>query len=296
VLDPLSAEAEESFAVESLGDGVHVFRPPEDSTERTNSLVVERGDGLLVVGAQPNPGAARRLLAAIDARLSAPVRYLVLPHSHSDAAGGASAFSESVLVVGGSDCRKAMEDADYDFGAEARVRAGGSGWTEPPRRPPVLALDARATLADERNEVELIPFGGGHSPGDMLVRVPGHDVFFAGALLFPDRRPYAGDSSVGTWMAALNHFVRQSPRVLVPLRGAIVTREELRRERDALAWLRGQIENGLTERWPHERIREHVLQLPGTAERFAIDSPFLEPLIDRATRQAADNRVKLFGG
>jgi glyoxylase-like metal-dependent hydrolase (beta-lactamase superfamily II) len=292
----LPAPAKEPFAVDLLGDGVHLFRPPVDATDRTNSLVVERGDGLLVVGAQPSPAAARRLLAAIGARFEAPVRYLVLPHSHADAAGGASAFPDSVLVIGGSGCRSAMVDADYDFGAEARVRAGGDGWTEPPRRPPALVLEARATLADERNEVELLPFGGGHSPGDMLVRVPGHGVFFAGALIFPDRKPYAGDSSIGKWMSALNHFVRQSPRVLVPLRGAIVGNEELRRQRDALAWLRGQVENGLTERWPHEEILRRILEMPEAAERFAVESPFFEPLVRRTIRQAVETRVKLFGG
>jgi glyoxylase-like metal-dependent hydrolase (beta-lactamase superfamily II) len=296
-LSAVAAEANGPFAVDSLGDGVHLFRPSTDAADRVNSLVVERGDGLLVVGAQPSPAAARKLLAAISARFAAPVRYLVLPHSHADAAGGASAFADDVMLIGSMQCRDALADADYDFGAEARVRATEpGGWSEPPRRLPVLVLESRATLADVRNAVELLPFGGSHSPGDLLVRIPGHDVFFVGALVFPDRRPYGGDSKISAWMSALNHFVRQSPRVMVPLRGAAIGVEEIRKERDALAWLRGHVENGLTERWPQEEIRQRILDMPETAERFATDSIYFVPLIDRAIRQAAKNRLKLRGG
>jgi glyoxylase-like metal-dependent hydrolase (beta-lactamase superfamily II) len=289
--------AEPPFAVDPMGAGVHMFRPTDDSPERVNSLVVERDDGLLVVTAQPSPTAARALLAAIDSRLSKPVRYLVLPHSHAEAAGGASAFPESVLVIGSRGCRDALEDPDYDFGAEARARAADPGaWHEPPRRLPVLVLEARSTLADPLNPVDLMPFGEGHSAGDLLVRVPGLDLFYLGALIFPDGRPYAGDSRIGSWSSALNQFVRQAPRVMVPLRGPTIGVAALRKQRDALAWLRGQVDNGLTERWPHEEIRERILAAPGLDERFASDSAFLTELIDRTIRESVAARLKYRGG
>jgi glyoxylase-like metal-dependent hydrolase (beta-lactamase superfamily II) len=293
----LAAQTAEPFTVDTLGDGVHLYRPSDDSLHSVNSLVVERADGLLVVTAQPSPAAARKLLAAIDARLSTAVRYLVLPHSHTDAAGGASAFPDTVLVISSLACQNALADADYDFGAEARARSADSlAWGEPPRRPPVLLLEARSTLDDERNPVELLPFGNGHSPGDLLVRVPGHDVFFLGGLIFPDGRPYAGDAQISSWMSALNHFVRQAPRVMVPLRGPVIGIAELREQRNALAWLRGHVENGLTEGWAHEEIRERILAMPEIEERFATDSPFLAPFIDRAVQQALADRIKLAGG
>jgi glyoxylase-like metal-dependent hydrolase (beta-lactamase superfamily II) len=289
--------AETSFAVDPLGEGVHLFRPADDSPARVNSLVVERDDGLLVVAAQPSPTAARALLAAIDARISKPVRYLVLPHPHAEAAGGASAFPESVLVIGSRGCREALEDPQYDFGAEARARATDPGvWSEPPRRPPVLVLEARSTLADDRNPVELMPFGEGHSVGDLLVRLPAHDVFYLGALIFPDGRPYGGDARIGSWSSALNQFVREAPRVMVPLRGPTLGVTALRKQRDAFAWLRGQAEYGLIERRPHEEIREQILASPELGERFVADSPFLPELIDRTIGELHAMRLKHGGG
>jgi len=282
------------FEVVNLGDGVHLYRPSDPAPNRVNSLVVERDDGLLVVAAQPSPAAARELLAAIHARLEAPVAYLVLPHSHAEAAGGASAFPDRTLVIGSLGCRRALEDDAYAFGAEASLRAAASeAWSEPPRRLPILLLEAKTTLADGRNPVELFPLGPAHSPGDLLVILPGPDVFYMGALIFPDRRPFGNDARFNTWMSALNHFVRQAPRVMIPLHGANIGVAELREQRNALAWLRGQVENGLAERWSRDQIRDHILGLPDLEDRFAPASPFLPPLIERATEQARATRGKM---
>jgi glyoxylase-like metal-dependent hydrolase (beta-lactamase superfamily II) len=290
------AERSEPFTADKVAEGVLLFRPSSDRPGRVNSLVVERDDGLLVVGAQPSPEAARELLGAIGSRFSKPVRYLVLPHSHVEGAGGATAFADSVLVVASRACREALADPQYDFGAEARVRAADpAAWTEPNRPAPVLVLDARTTLADSRNAVELLPFGHIHSAGDLVTSLPDHDVFFIGALTWPGGSPYGEDARIGSWMAALNHLVRQGPRVIVPLRGPAIGVTELVEQRDALAWLRGQVGSGLSDRLAHEEIRELILDDPATAERFATNSPFLAPFLDQAIRQAAADRTKLRG-
>src|SRR6185503_15148986 len=106
----LSAAEPRPFTEEKLAEGVHLFRPADPSSARSNSLVVVRQDGLLVVDAQPTPEAARELLAAARSVSSLPVRYLVLTHPHAEAAGGASAFPDSTLVIGSAGCRFAMTD------------------------------------------------------------------------------------------------------------------------------------------------------------------------------------------
>jgi cyclase len=279
---PAAGQAAGPHVVDELASGVHLFRPAEPGPGKVNSLVVERNDGLLVVGAQPTPDAARELLSAIEARFSKPVRYLVLPHSHADAAGGATVFPKSALVIGSLGCRDALARDDYDFGAEARIRARNTSWTEPERRAPVLVIETKILLDDERNPVEVMPFGNGHSSGDLLVKLPRHDVFFVGALLFPDRRPYGNDAKISKWSNALNQLVRQGPRVLLPLRGPALDNAAVRVQRDDLAWLRGQVDSRFKNKLPPEEIRDEILQLPELAEHFAIDSPFLSGLIDRS--------------
>jgi hypothetical protein len=82
---------------------------------------------------------------------------------------------------------------------------------------------------------------------------------------------------------------------MIPLRGQVLDATVLREQRDAMAWLRGQVQVGLNDRLPHERIRERILEEPELAKRFSGDSPHLTPLIDRAIDEAAADRMKRGG-
>ena len=290
------ARATDSFRVEELAPGVQLFRPASEAHSGSNSLVVDRDDGLLVVGAQPTPGIARKLLAAIAEHSEKQVRYLILPHSHAEAAGGATAFPESTLVIGSQGCVAALEDPQYDFAAEARVRvADPASWAEPPRRAPALVPLAKTVLRDPRNGVELLPFAPSHSAGDLAVYLPGSDIFFAGAIVFPDRSPDGRDANMNRWVTALNHLIRQGPRIVVPMRGPVQDVAALRVQRDSLAWLRAEITEGIMDRLPIDEIGERVLEAEGIGERFETDSPFLPPLVERATQQSWDARAKMEG-
>jgi glyoxylase-like metal-dependent hydrolase (beta-lactamase superfamily II) len=292
-LAALATVAAAPFAVDPLADGVYLFRPAGDTAGRANSLVVERRDGVLVVDAQPTPQAARELLEEIARRIGKPVRYLVLSHPHADAAGGAAAFPDPVVLVGSAGCRDALLDPAFDFGGEARARAA-SAWAEPPRRAPVVVLFAKTVLADERNAVELFPVSRGHSSGDLMVQLPGPDVLYAGDLLFPDGNPFAGDADVGGWLETLNQIVRESPRVTVPLRGPALAIEAIRAQRDALAWVRGEVEAGFADRLPLEEVAQRVLDAPDIEKRFSrTASPsFLPGLVERVIAESVERRRK----
>ena len=287
------ARATDSFRVEELAPGVQLFRPAPDAEGGTNSLVVELNDGLLVVGAQPSPAIARELLAAIAEHSEKQVRYLVLPHSHAEAAGGATAFPGSTLVIGSQGCLEALQDPDYEFGAEVRLRASDpSSWAEPPRRLPDLVPLAKTLLTDARNRVELLPFTASHSAGDMVVFLPQSDILFAGAAVFPDRSPYGLDADTGIWLQALNHLIRQGPRIVVPMRGPVQDVAALRVQRNSLAWLRAKIGEGMIDRLPFDEIRERVLGAEDLGERFEPGSPFLTLLVEHATQEALDKRSR----
>jgi cyclase len=291
-----AAAADAPFTAETLSDGVHLFRPAE-AEGRTNALVVERRDGLLIVGAQPTASAARELIAAVSARVDGEIRYLLLPHSHAEAAGGVSAFPGSVLVIASQRFDQAVRDEQYDFDGEARRRAATSDAWQPATRPAAtLLIDSRVVLADSRNKVEIIPFGGLHSSGDMLVRVGEKEVIYAGALIFPDRAPYAGpdlrDCDIARWTGQLSQLMRQRPERLVPLHGPLVGFEELRRERNALSWLQAQVDDGVADNLPFEEIRERILATETLGEHFDVDSPFLSAFVGKAIDEVIIDREK----
>jgi cyclase len=98
----LSAEAQgvatpATFTFRELAPGVLaaevVPRPPHYAF--ANSLVVDLGDGLLVVDTQQSPDAARALIAELRSRWALPVRWVVNTHWHGDHVLGNSAYRDA---------------------------------------------------------------------------------------------------------------------------------------------------------------------------------------------------------
>lgn len=283
------------FNADTLADGIHLMRPADGRPDLANSLVIERDDGLLVVDAQPTPGAARALLAAIAQVSAKPVRYLVISHPHSESAGGASAFPESTLIAGSESCKELLDDPEFDFGAEAKLLSGQKGeWQSPQRVAPKLVVTAKTTLDDPNNPVELSPLQPAHSGGDMLIVLPKAGIVYAGALLPLDRNPYSEDADIGGWVNALNFISRMTPVLVVPLRGPAVEPVELRRRRDGFAWLRGQVEECFINQMNPHRMPQHILALPEVTKYFDTEAEpsFLEGMVMRSADEGVENRRK----
>ncbi|HKQ59973.1 MAG TPA: MBL fold metallo-hydrolase [Candidatus Polarisedimenticolaceae bacterium] len=281
---------------EQLGPGVHFFQVPAASTELTNTLVVERADGLLVVDAQPTAAAARALLGEIARFSSKPVRYLVLSNPHAEATGGASAFADSTLLVAAEGCQQALADPAFDVGAESRAQAPKPAeWVAPPRRPPVLILPpARLLLDDPDHPVEILPLRVAHTPGDLLVNLPRDGVLYAGALLFADRNPYLHDGNVFGWLNVLLNLAREEHPRLIPLRGPPLRSDDVRQLSAAFAWARGRVEAAFRDEMPSGRIAERVLADEAIREHFdlSIQPSFVREMLEIVVREALDERRK----
>jgi glyoxylase-like metal-dependent hydrolase (beta-lactamase superfamily II) len=143
------AQTNAAFTVDDVSEGVFILRPIAARPDLSNSLIVEREDGLLVVGPQASTSGAGELLDVISSISDKPVRYLVLTHAHAESAGGASAFPESTLVIGSVNARDSLRDPAFDFGAEVRLRSDNpKRWQAPPKRLPVMVVHARTELED----------------------------------------------------------------------------------------------------------------------------------------------------
>ena len=290
-----AASASPRFRLTTLAPGVHLVGPTDAADRaRTNSLVVEQTAGLVVVNAQPTPEAAKEMLALLAAKLAGrPVRALVLAHPHADAAGGASAFPAETLVVASEGAAASLADAAYDFGAEARAREGAS-YREPPRPRVGLRLQGNATLDDKERPLELIPVMPGHSTGDLLVDLPAADLTAVGSLLFDDRNPWPGTANLGGWIGQLNNLASSGRAQFVPLQGPPVDAQGLRRQRETLAWTRGQIDAAFVDRLPAEEIPARVLAVPEVTTYFDLTAQpsFARALVELAVKEALGQRRK----
>jgi len=275
-----------------LADGVWLYRAPDDNPRLSNSLVVERSDGLLVVDSQPTPVSAGLFRKQLATQLDAPIRYLVLSHPHAEAAGGASGFDDTgALLIGSSAFNRTMKDPESDFGAECRDKIG-DGWVDPPRRSATLEILSSTRLDDERNTVDLLPLKRGHSRGDMTVSLPDLRLLYIGGVIYPDRNPYMRDGSAEGSLRFFNSLIRDKYATIVGIHGDPIAELELKRLRDGLAWLRGRITYHFVQKVAEAEIADKVLNDEGIEEQFNMDARpnFVRSVVESAITEMISDR------
>jgi glyoxylase-like metal-dependent hydrolase (beta-lactamase superfamily II) len=287
---PVGAAENHPFVVDELLDGVWLFRAPEHPASHTNSLVIERDAGLLVIESQPSPVAARELLKAIGEVSTKPVKYLLFTHAHVESTGGASAFPESTLVISSRVTHDALDDKARNLSGEMRLRTNASrAWTAPPRVRPDVLVSAGTRLVDGKHVVEILPLHGGHYPGSLIVRIEAESFYYLGSVVSTDRNPFADveHSDLRAWVNSLNSVSLQRPKMVVPLRGQTIDAEALRRFRDSLTWVVGQIENAFIEGIAADEIVSFAMDSPRLEEYFNLgaDPSFVTTLFEAAHRE-----------
>lgn len=279
----------QAFSAETIAPGVHVFRPNSPSWDRTNSVVIERDDGLLVVDAQPTPASARALLASIEATVPGSIRYLVFSHPHVAATGGARAFPEGTLRIASRGFRDAVLDREFDYLAELGGHAELRD-LDAIRPFPTLVLFARTRLEDARNPVVLQPVPHAHSPGDLTVLLPESGIAVAGDVAYTTASLYAGDAEIKGWVAQLNNLINMSPRAVVPSRGETLDLPGVKRCRDGIAWVRNEVLTAFSDGVPGDEVVDHVMR-SGRASRF-FEPRARDVLHDLVSRSVEEEREK----
>jgi glyoxylase-like metal-dependent hydrolase (beta-lactamase superfamily II) len=277
------------FSVETLAPGVTLVRDPAG----TNTLVVERSDGLLLVDAQGTVDKGKALAASVAGISKKPVRWIVLTQPHVESWGGAAAFPGAILVAARG-AREALDDPAFDPAAEYRLRFPGA--TTPSTRPrPTLLVQAFSLLDDAERPVELMPLPRAHSGGDLVVRLPNEKLVHVGDLVAPDRNPRAGpDARIGGWITQLNEIASTAPAIVVASRGPAVGDADLRRQREAIAWVRSNVAASFVDLVKVADIPARLAALPAYATFFdAAASPSLAPtILERAIDEAVEERRK----
>ena len=283
------AAAEPQPSLTALEEKVWLYQPPAPGS---NSLIVEQEHGLLVVGAQHSPEAATTMLKQIATVSKASVRYLVLPHAHAIVAGGASVFPEETLIIVSSKALSDLNNEEFDFAGELGALAHDPTWAAPPRPTPGLALEALATLTDPHRPATLTPYPGHFTKGDLVVELPSQSILVAGGILFPGQTPFAGDADVSRLIATLGFMARDRDARFIPLRGEALGASALREQRDALAWLQGRVESGMSTTDTFEVITSKLMANEELAQYFPIDDTLLPLLIEAILEQSYDRRDK----
>jgi len=222
------AHAEVDFRVTRVSPHVYALRPERLARVNSTSTVIVGSSYLVVVEAQPDRGQARRLVQTLRAKVSKlPIRYLVYTHAHLDHVLGAGAFAEDspgvsiiahewtrerVLANGEADrkgmmdfVRQRAEGPDAVASEVSELRQYLRDLESSPILAPTLTLRDSLVLHDAGLRVDILSLGEGHTPGDLVVRIPGDGVVVTGDLVH-DLEPLFWDADPDAWMATLNRL------------------------------------------------------------------------------------------
>lgn len=194
--------------------------------------------GCLVVDTGSSPAQGRQIREAAQRTAGVPVLAAVVTHAHYDHLYGLAAFSD-VATYGHTSVaalleREAKASHLEELGVEADELVA-------PNRTFKLA-----TVVDlGGRHVELVHFGAGHTPADVVALVPDAGVVFAGDLIEESGPPsFETESSLSGWPRALDGFLGtlRSDSIVVPGHGMPVSREFAFRQRGELAGTYLQLE------------------------------------------------------
>ncbi len=204
------------------------------------TIGVIAGDaGALVFDTGSTPAQGRAIREAAERVAGVPVVAAVASHHHVDHLFGLQAFAD-VATYGHTSVAASLDSNEALPDELARL-----GLTRDDLALPNRSFNLARTVDLGGRHVELVHFGPGHTPGDVLAIVPDARVVFAGDLVEEAGPPQvSAESSLAGWPKALDGLLAmfRHPWLIVPGHGEPVDREFVMIQRGTLAGIYLQLE------------------------------------------------------
>jgi cyclase len=136
--------------------------------------------------------------------------------------------------------------------------------------------------------VVLLPSGGSHSPGDVVVWLPEARVLIPGDVVYTDRAPSMWDGRVSRWIEFLDTLIDLEPEAVIPGHGRIEGAETLARPKRYLTTLWAAVEEGVRQGLPdfetvpivRERMAEIAADYPGFEDKVGRSVAHMYPEVE----------------
>ncbi len=241
------------FRLEQVVDGVYAAIVTDGTGAWGNAGIVDLGDHTLVFDTFFTPIAAASLREAAEQVTGHRVRYVINSHRHADHVFGNSVFSDATIIAteqtrhlmqtrnpvfleqiqtGQESIHALVERLSREHDLQRRkelerslgdMHALSSVFEQVELRLPDLTFEHRMVLHGTKRRVEVVSFGGGHTPSDALLYLPDDAVAFLSDLVQVRFHPSMGDSNLTEWMHILTHIEALKLNIVVPGHGPVGT-------------------------------------------------------------------------
>ena len=240
------------FTIARVGDGAWAAIAIQGAGAFGNAGIVDLGGETLIFDTMYTPRAARDLRIAAERLTGRRARYVVNSHYHVDHVLGNMIFDDATIITtvatrdlipGGNeetlDYIRSLDEQGFQERADAAASASdpvlrqsmtddvnadrelASSVDEMWTRPPDLTFERSLTLHGAARHIELITWGGGHTPSDAVLYLPEERLLFAGDLIFHRMHAFMQYGDPAEWLRILGEMEKLSIDTLVPGHGAV---------------------------------------------------------------------------
>ena len=286
----------ETETLKLVTDGVW-FRMGERDQGHCNNVVIDVGDGLLVVDANFPSGAAA-LMKDIEQVTDKPVTYVFDTHHHGDHAYANAVWTRqgatTIAYIGVAEEMKRYEPAGWQAAAKARpdVAAVGDDTVEPPQQ---TFDEVPYVLEGASRRVEFHHFGWAHTRGDGMVFLPDEGILATGDAIVNGPFNFTGHSNTGNWPNVVSKAEELNPTTILPGHGASGGLEIAAGQRQFFEELNAAVEKAFAE----EKTLEDLVTVEdgaGTATIVELSSEVGNWIGDRFPEQVRVRYAELAEG
>lgn len=236
--------------LQEIDHGVYTHVGPDGESNRS---VVVTGEGSILIDNYIRY--QESLTACLEQVGGSAIRFVVNTHSDMDHFSANQYFRRQgavVLATAASTARIRTMMASDTWVNELKARnpALADELTDPSETIPHLSIEGKVKLTLGGEQVECIPMGHGHCPGDMVVYMPSRQILFAGDLVFAGQHGRLKTADLDGLVNCLDRLLMLPVNTVIPGHGEPVIgqgTETIAIYRDYIVTLRREVDRMLTE-------------------------------------------------